>query len=52
MILLLGVVAAAMGPVVVALGWKYVHALAVKMRHDERQAERAARQKAKAIKSE
>ena len=38
MILLLGVVAAAMGPVVVALGWKYVHALADKLRKDDAKA--------------
>ena len=35
MILLLGVVAAAMGPVVVALGWKYVRILAAKLRHQD-----------------
>ena len=36
MILLLGVIAAAMGPVVVAIGWKYVHQLAEKMRREKR----------------
>ena len=35
MILLLGVVCAAMGPVVVAIGWKYVHQLADKMRREK-----------------
>ena len=35
MILLLGVVCAAMGPVVVALGWKYVHQLADKLRREK-----------------
>ncbi len=35
MILLLGVVAAAMGPVVVAFGWKYVHALAERLRAEK-----------------
>lgn len=36
MILLLGVIGAAMGPVVVAIGWKYVHQLAEKMRREKR----------------
>ena len=36
MILLLGVVAAAMGPIVVALGWKYVHRLAEKLRREDK----------------
>ena len=36
MILLLGVIAAACGPVVVALGWKYVHALAERMRAEQK----------------
>lgn len=36
MILLLGVIAAAMGPVVVAIGWKYVHILADKLRRQDK----------------
>lgn len=44
MILLLGVIAAAMGPVVVAFGWKYVHALAEKLRQEKmRQEEKVER---------
>lgn len=45
MILLLGVVAAAMGPVVVAVGWKYVHLLAEKLHKED--AEEKAKAKAK-----
>lgn len=36
MILLLGVIAAGMGPVVVALGWKYVHQLAERLKKEDR----------------
>ena len=46
MILLLGVVAAAMGPVVVAFGWRYVHAWGVRMRRADR-IEKRRRAKAK-----
>ena len=37
MILILGVVAAAMGPVVVAFGWKYVKLLAEHLRREKDQ---------------
>lgn len=46
MILLLGVVSAAMGPVVVAFGWRYVHAWGVRMRRADR-IEKRRRAKAK-----
>ncbi len=35
MILLLGVIAAGMGPVVVAIGWKYVHQLAERLKKED-----------------
>lgn len=41
MILVLGVVSAAMGPVVVAFGWKYVRKLAAKLRLEEARKKRA-----------